>query len=117
MRHRHGDLSDQEQDRHGQVHRLVPCSAALCAGASLRRGAAGRLPHHPLREEQAMSDSPGNRESIGGLAISSADWQKIHALEGRVWAKLAEAKVNLWGIKKALGDDLTRLVKAANGIN
>ena len=53
---------------------------------------------------------------LGGLAISAADWDKIHKLEDRVWAKLAEAKINIWAIKESVGDDLGRLVKAARGI-
>ena len=63
-----------------------------------------------------MIDTQRARVSVGGLAISSADWQKIHELERHAWAKLDEAKVNIWALKKSVSDDLGRLVKAASGI-
>ena len=63
-----------------------------------------------------MSETQRARESIGGLAISSADWQKIHDLERHAWAKLDEAKVNIWAIKQSVSADLGRLVKAAGDI-
>jgi hypothetical protein len=55
-------------------------------------------------------------ESIGGLAISSSDWKKIHELESRVWARFEEAKANVGDIKTSISDDVSRLVKVGGGI-
>jgi hypothetical protein len=55
-------------------------------------------------------------DGLGGILISSDDWKKVHELETRARAKIDEAKINLWAIKKSLSDDVGRLVKVGSDI-
>jgi hypothetical protein len=60
-----------------------------------------------------MSD--GN-DSLGGILITSSDWKRIREIEAHARTTFDEAKVNVWALKKALSEDVSRLVNVGNGI-
>jgi len=60
-----------------------------------------------------MSDS---KDGLGGVLITSSDWNRIHEIERHARATFDEARVNVWALRKALSEDVTRLVNAGNGI-
>jgi hypothetical protein len=53
---------------------------------------------------------------LGGILITASDWKKIRELEVQARELFAEATENVWAFKRALSDDVSRLVRTGDGI-